>query len=257
MEDYIDKIAVVQVRELLSNYGEFPNILWWDTPVKMNRERAEKLLPLLALKPDIITNERLGGGIRGDIVTPERGIPSNPPAGDFEVCMTMNNTWGYRSDDHNWKSTKVLVRNLIDIASKGGNYLLNVGPRGDGAFPPPAVKRLESIGRWMNINGDAIHGTTASPLGSMPWGRITKKHTADGVNMYLHVFDWPSDEKLLVRGLRHTIDQAVLVATDAQLATEKTPEGIMISLPSEMPDPISSTILIRVSGGPDSMPLAH
>ncbi len=176
MDDYIDKVAVPQVKEILTQYGEFPSVLWWDTPIDMTKERAEKLLPLLNLKPGIIHNNRLGGGYRGDTETPEQFIPATgyPGGRDWETCMTMNDTWGFKSYDQNWKSTKDLVRNLVDIASKGGNYLLNVGPTSLGEIPGPSIERLEAIGGWMKQNGEAIYATSASPFKKLAWGRCSK-----------------------------------------------------------------------------------
>ena len=128
MDEYIDKIAVPQVEEILANYGGL-DILWWDTPVDMTPERAAKFLPVIAKYPNLITNNRLGGGISGDTETPEQFIPATGfPGRHWEVCMTMNDTWGYKSYDDNWKSTKDLVLKLSEIVSKGGNFLLNVGP---------------------------------------------------------------------------------------------------------------------------------
>ncbi len=113
MDDYIDKVAVPQVKELLSNYGEFPAVLWWDTPCDMNKERADKLAAVLKLKPGIIFNNRLGGGYQGDTETPEQSIPATGFKGrDWETCMTMNDTWGFKSYDNNWKSTETILRNL-------------------------------------------------------------------------------------------------------------------------------------------------
>ena len=141
---YIREIAIPQVREILTNYGDVA-VLWWDTPAGMTREEVHELAGLLKLQPKIIANNRLGNGIDGDTETPEQFIPATGyPGRDWETCMTMNDTWGYKSYDHNWKSTETLLRNLIDIASKGGNYLLNVGPTNEGLIPPASVERLQA-----------------------------------------------------------------------------------------------------------------
>ncbi|MGD0261111.1 MAG: alpha-L-fucosidase [Verrucomicrobiota bacterium] len=251
MDEYIDKVAVPQVKEILTRYGEFPAVLWWDTPVDMNKERAEKLLPLLKLKPGIIYNNRLGGGYKGDTETPEQFIPATGyPGRDWETCMTMNDTWGYKSYDHNWKSADMLIRNLVDIASKGGNYLLNVGPTSEGLIPAPSVERLKEIGLWIKANGDAIYGTTASPFKHLPWGRCTKKLTPDGAILYLHVFNWPDNGKLLVPGLKNAAQRAYMLADAAKkaLALQSSAEGLTLSVSAAAPDLVSSTIVLRVKG---------
>ncbi len=254
MDEYIDKIAVPQVREILSNYGQFPAVLWWDTPVDMNKERADKLAALLKLKPGIIHNNRLGGGYKGDTETPEQFIPATGfPGRDWETCMTMNDTWGYKSYDDHWKSTETLIRNLVDIASKGGNYLLNVGPTSEGLFPDASVDRLREIGKWMQLNGEAIYATSASPFTRLPWGRCTTKTTRDGATLYLHVFAWPSDGKLVVPGLKNKPQRAYVLSDKkkAPLATETGGGGVTITVPAMAPDPISSTVVLQVKGSPE------
>ena len=136
----------------------------------------------------------------GDFITPEQHIPATGlPHLDWETCMTMNTTWGFSEHDHAWKSDQMLIRNLIDIASKGGNYLLNIGPTGDGSIPEESIASLKAIGEWMDVNGEAIYGTQASPFEKLSWGRCSQKPLPDGkTRLYLHIFDWPADGKLVV-----------------------------------------------------------
>ncbi len=250
---------VPQVTELLSNYGpDTPAVLWWDTPIGMTPDRVAKLLPLLKLKPEIITNNRLDEHhSTGDYQTPEQKIPTNGLAGDWETCMTINGTWGYKSADHNFKSTETLIHNLVDIASKGGNYLLNVGPTSAGEIPQGEVERLQQVGRWMDINGGAIYGTTASPFGHpFDWGRCTARVQPDKTILYLHVFDWPTDGQLTVPGLKSQVTKAYLLKTNMfgqnpSLKYTSTADGVTINLPEAAPDKISSTVVLELQGAPD------
>jgi alpha-L-fucosidase len=250
MDEYIEKIAVPQVRELLTGYGPIA-VLWWDTPMDMTRQRAEKFLPLLKLQPGIITNDRLGGGFAGDTNTPEQEIPATGFRNrDWETCMTMNDTWGYKSYDHNWKSPETLIHNLIDIASKGGNYLLNVGPTSEGLIPAASVQRLKEVGRWMHRNGESIYGTTASPFKKLPWGRATKKLDASGATLYLHVFHWPDDGRLVVPGLKNEVQAAWLLVDAEQkpLGTQREGDDLVLTLPAQAPDPFASVVVLKVKG---------
>jgi len=241
---------VPQVKELLTNYGDVA-VLWWDTPTGMTDEFAEKLNAVLALQPNIITNDRLKRpNFAGDYKTPEQRIPkeSDLDGKDWETCMTMNGTWGFKKDDHNWKPTETLIRNLIDIASKGGNYLLNVGPKADGTFPDESIERLKQVGAWMKVNGESIYDTKAGPFGTLSWGRCTKKEQKGNTILYLSVFNWPADKKLVVPGLQQPVSSATLLAGGKKLATAKTAEGLVITLPENAPDAIASVIKLQVKG---------
>ncbi|WP_114781885.1 alpha-L-fucosidase [Botryobacter ruber] len=250
VSQYVDEVAVPQVREILTKYGEIA-VLWWDTPNGFDKQNAEKLHALLTLQPNIITNDRLmKPDFPGDLTTPEQKIPK---AGEmegkyWETCMTMNDTWGYKSFDHKWKSTETLIHNLVDIASKGGNYLLNIGPKADGTFPQESVDRLKEVGAWMKVNGEAIYGTKQNPLTPVEWGRITRKEDAKGSTLYLTVFNWPADGKLLVPGLSNNVKSAGLLAGGKKVKTKKTAAGTVIELPAQAPDAIASVIKVQVKG---------
>ncbi|MCX6880804.1 MAG: alpha-L-fucosidase [Verrucomicrobia bacterium] len=249
-DQYLDAVAVPQVTEILTNYK--PDVLWWDTPHLMTQPRAQKLAKLLALQPGIIHNNRLGGGYPGDTETPEQQIPATGfPGRDWETCMTMNDTWGFKSYDHNWKPLSTLITNLVDIASKGGNYLLNVGPTAAGEIPAESIKLLQGVGAWMKVNGESIYGTRGTPFAKLPWGRCTVKDAGADSILYLHVLNWPADGKLLVPGLSSNLKSAKLLAGGVPLALEKSENGPVLTLPATAPDAVCSTIKVQVEGKPE------
>jgi alpha-L-fucosidase len=248
--DYVQYLRT-QLKELITQYH--PGVLWFDGQW-MNGwtdEDGKQLYAYLhSLDPELIVNDRVRGG--GDYETPEQRIPANGLGRDWETCMTMNDTWGFKRLDNNWKSTATLIRNLIDCASKGGNYLLNVGPSGEGLIPDASQERLTEIGHWMKINGDAIYGTSAGPFKrQLPWGRCTAKIFGDSTILYLHVFDWPADGQLLVPGLKNQVKSARLLTGGKKLTLQNREDGLLISVPSAAPDKISSTIVLKFRGAPD------
>jgi alpha-L-fucosidase len=250
MSQYIDEVAVPQVKELLTNYGDVA-VLWWDTPTGMTDEFAEKLNALLKMQPNIITNDRLKRpNYPGDYKTPEQRIPnlSELDGKDWETCMTMNETWGYKSYAHNWKSVETLVRNLVDIASKGGNYLLNVGPKADGTFPQESIDILKGMGVWMKVNGEAIYDSKASPFGLFPWGRCTKKENGKNTTLYFSVFEWPKDGKLSIPGFKNEVIKTTLLANGTVLTTSTTGDNLVVNVPANPLDKVATVIKVEVKG---------
>lgn len=236
-----------QLRELLTNYGPI-GVLWFDGEWEgsWTTARGKDLDAYIrGLQPDIIINNRVDKGRKsyaglnregtwaGDFGTPEQEVPAEGlPGVDWESCITMNNSWGYRKDDHKWKSSTQIVRTLVDIASKGGNLLLNVGPTADGLIPEASLARLADVARWMDINSESIHGTHAGPFPSLPWGRCTAK---PGV-LYLHVFDWPADGVLRVPGLRNELaGDASLLGTPNGPTARRAGNDIELLLPPTPP----------------------
>jgi alpha-L-fucosidase len=239
-----------QVAELLVNYGPLA-VLWFDVPQEFDAVRGQGVIDFArTLQPDIIINNRTGA--RGDYDTPEQSIPPTGfPGLDWETCMTMNGQWAYSATDSNWKSPATLIRNLIETASKGGNYLLNVGPDALGVIPAKSAAHLQKMGEWLKTNGEAIYGAGASPFNFLPWGRATRK----GQTIYLHVFDWPKDGKLLVP-IANKITGAFLLADRSTKITITPLQGnSRIHLPKSAPDPYASVIGITVAGEIAALPV--
>ncbi len=142
-----------------------------------------------------------GEGFAGDFGTPEQEVPREAlPGVDWESCITLNDHWGFNAADTHWKSARELVRTLTEVASRGGNLLLNVGPTAQGEIPGPCIERLREVGRWMRVNGESIYGTSAGPLTDLAWGTCTARAGATSTTLYLHVHEWPAGGALVVPG---------------------------------------------------------
>ncbi len=242
------------VQQIIKDYH--PGLVWFDGQWEntWTEPYGSQLYALCRITdPKVIVNNRVGTARDrelGDYITPEQTIPATGlPGVDWETCMTMNDHWGYNKADHNYKTTKVLVRDLVDIASKGGNFLLNVGPTAEGTFPPQAIDRLKGIGDWMNVNHDSIYDTTASVFDSLRWGRCTVRAHKKNTELFLHVFDWPKDGKLVIPGLANPIRSAKILGGASVQAANVGP-NVVVAVPVTRPNSIDTVVRVEIAGAP-------
>jgi len=257
-----------QLRELLTGYGEVA-MIWFDgewehTLAELKRD-DEVYAFIRQLQPNTLINDRLyerKPGNKADFGTPEQYVPATgmrSPDGKpilWEACVTINNdSWGYNKYETEFKTERDLIRMLIEVVSKGGNLLLNVGPKPDGTIQDEFVTRLRAMGRWMKVNNESIYETTASPFERMSYfGRATVK----GSKLYLHVFDWPADGKLRVPGLKNIVHKARLLADPArEIKSARDGDDIVVSLPGQAPDEIASVVELTLDGAPVVTPFVN
>jgi len=255
--DYVQKYLKPQLKELITGYGDI-GVLWFDgewIPDYTTDMGKDIYNYMRNLKPELIINNRVDkgrqgmagmtaeGNFAGDFGTPEQEIPdTGMPGIKWESCMTMNDTWGYKYFDDNWKSEKTLIHNLIDIVSKGGNFLLNVGPTAEGLIPEPSVARLKVIGDWIKTNGEAIYGVEASPFKKPSWGWYSIKDK----RIYAYVSGWPEDGNLNIPEISDISKAWLLADPDHKLLTTISSEkGITFKLPAVAPDSIATVIVLE------------
>ncbi len=234
---YLDYMQL-QLTELLTKYG--PAVLiWFDGLHHQEKYGGIRFLDLIRhLQPATLVNDRIG--VPGDYQTPEQFIPAGIPTKGVRFNAAINNTWAYNMHDREFKSAQFLIRGLVEVASRGGNFLLNVGPQPDGIIQPEFQERLRAIGDWLSVNGDSIYGTTYGPV----QGMVSARTTAKDKRVFVHVFDWPSSA-FVIEGLDAKVISAHLLATGQPLKFRQTEGKLQIDLPSHAPDPNVSTLAVN------------
>lgn len=209
---YFNEKVKPQVTELLSNYGPI-GLIWFDTPASISREHSQELFELVhQLQPACLVNGRLGHGIGDYAQTEDNDLPAGISNDYWEIPATMNDTWGYKVHDENWKSPEILLRYLVEAVSKGGNYLLNLGPDGEGVIPAASLERLKIIGNWLQTNGEAIFEAGPSPfLENFPWGHVTSKQE----RLYLNLIE-NLPEEIVITGLKSKVKNISVVGNGSE-----------------------------------------
>jgi alpha-L-fucosidase len=254
----------LQLSELLTRYGPVA-LVWFDGLNHQEKYNGARIIQMIReFQPATLVNDRIG--VEADYETPEQFIPTAiptkgvvitgvdpnvssrlkntiPQQEDFrlwETCMTINNTWAYNKNDHDYKSEQTLIRSLIEVASRGGNFLLNVGPQPDGQIQPEFQQRLRAIGDWLTLNGDSIYGTTYGPVQGVAGFRTT----ANDKSIYVHVFDWPASP-LGISGIECKVLSVRLLANGKPLTFRQTEGRLQIDLPPQAPDLNASVIALK------------
>ena len=246
-DDYLHTVSVPQVREILAAYR--PDMVWWDYAQEITPERAKPFIDLIQAQPQLISNDRLGGGFPGDLGTPEQHVPENGPGERYwEACVTMNDTWGFKSNDHHWKSSDEIIRLLVDVAGKGGNLLLNVGPTAEGTFPPEAIARLKRVGAWLKIYGEAIYGTQGGPYAPTSSSTSTRR----GSEVYLFLYPC-ADRAVELPPLPARILRASLVG-GGKVDVDDAPGRLKVAIPESVSKEPVQVVRLTLEGDASALP---
>ncbi len=254
-----------QVRELLTNYGPV-GLVWFDdggalrVPDRAELVKGGELVKMMReVQPACLINNR--AGVPADYGTPEQSIPGGRMVEPFEVCMTLNRKWGYNRFDREWKSPSLVVRNIADIVSKGGNYLVNVGPTALGELPPEDVAILKQVGEWTHTNAEAIYGAGPTPFGeelgrahptekdshgAPAWvSREEWRCTTKPGKLFFHLLQWPG-EKFVLPKLPNRVLEAYLLSDPAR--TPLKTAGGAVTLPVAPPPPLAAVLCVEIEG---------
>ena len=239
---YLKTKAIPQLKELLRNYGPIAGV-WFDTPGPITPDESRALVDLVhELQPQCLVNSRIGNNLGDYDTLGDQEIPRLPRPGLWETPDTHNDTWAYAWHDRNWKSPCEIAERLVRVVSRGGTYMLNVGPDGTGRIPEQSARILREVGQWVHAHEAAIHGADPTPFGPLAWGECTTR----GNTLFLHVFQWPADGRLIVPGLKTKVEMARLGA--AKLAVKASAGNVIITLPASRPGTLIPVVALELAG---------
>jgi alpha-L-fucosidase len=247
---YIEEKAKPQLRELLTNYGPV-GLVWFDRGMFTPEQGHEFVNLVHSLQPLTLINGRVGNyeqEFLGDYQNMnDNGTPPGGMREYWESPQTLNSTWGFSKFDTTWKKPEAVIQRLVEIVSRGGNYLLNIGPKGNGEIPDATIDIFRKVGPWVERNAESIYGTTPNPFGELPWGYCTVKEN----KLYLFIRDWPKDNVLKVTGIKNPVISAyLLVNKSLKLAVHQDENITGITLPAKPSDSPLSVLVLEIDGLP-------
>ncbi|MFN8357546.1 MAG: alpha-L-fucosidase [Spirosomataceae bacterium] len=241
---YLREKCMPQLQELLTNYGDL-GLIWFDTPERIPKEDSQKLVDWVhSLQPKCLTSSRVGNGLGDYLCLGDHELPTKIIERPFEALYTHNDTWGYSKFDKNFRSPKEIVKLLVYSNSKGGNLLLNVGPKADGTLPAESVNDLKTIAQWMKKNSESIHGSTHSLLPDYEWGTATAKPN----RLFLHLFEYPQGGVLRIPSIQINLKSVRLLADKKSLNYQQQGNELVIYLPQTAPDALDTVVELNYEG---------
>jgi alpha-L-fucosidase len=249
-DKYLNEFAKPQLRELLTNYGPV-GMVWFDRGLYTKEQGEDFMRFVKQYQPKALVNSRVGHYNMENVgdfqEMPDKGIPAAAIDDYFQTPQTLNHTWGYSKADTAWKSPETVIQQLIEVVSRGGSFLLNMGPKGNGEIPEETVKIFKEVGKWVNRNAEGIYGTTTNPFGELGWGYCTVKED----KLYLFVRDWPQNNEISITGLQNQVKSARMLTNDsAKLSVEKSGNQTHITLPQNPTDKPISVLVLELDGKP-------
>lgn len=252
-QQYYRTKSIPQLKELLTNYGPL-DIVWFDMPGGLTPEQTKAMIDSLRqLQPNCLFSSRVGHNLGDYRDFGDSEVPPTPIAGAWESIYTHNDSWGYIQHDLNFKSPKEIIRLLSNVASKGGNLMLNVGPDGNGQWPAYSIKYLRETGKWLHQYGESIYGTTYGLIPAQPWGVTTSKPG----KLYLHIWHKPGNGQLIIPGINATVKSIKILGNNKPLAWKTTGTDVTVTLPAALPDDRNTVLVMDYSGSQQDLSQLH